>query len=49
MDTTRMIQATIVRVDIAIVAAWHIVRIAIPVMLVAAVAVAAMLRLRNGR
>ena len=49
MDTARMIQATIVRVDIAIVAAWRVLRIALPVMVVAATSIAAFLRLRNGR
>lgn len=31
MDATRQMQMAIVRVDMAIVAAWHVVRIIVPV------------------
>lgn len=31
MDTTRQIQVAIVRADMAIVAAWHVIRIVVPV------------------
>ena len=49
MDATRLIQAAVVRLDIAIVAAWRILRIALPVMLAAAVFITVLRRLRPGR
>lgn len=35
MDVTRRIQAAVVRADMSIIAAWHILRIALPVVALA--------------
>ena len=47
MDVTRRIQAAVVRADMLIVAAWHILRIALPV--VAFVLAAALIIQRRRR
>ena len=49
MDATRLIQAAVVRADIAIVAAWHVLRIALPVLVAVAIFITALRRLRPGR
>lgn len=45
----KQIQIAVVRVDMALVAAWHILRIALPVMMVVIIAAACLRRLRRGR
>ena len=48
MSVETLIQVAVVRVDMALVAAWHILRIALPVMVVPT-AIAGLCRLRRGR
>jgi len=47
MDTTRQIQVAIVRADMAIVAAWHVIRIAVPVAIALGLVAWACCRLRR--
>lgn len=47
MDTTRQIQVAIVRTDMAIVAAWHVIRIAVPVAIALGLVIWACCRLRH--
>lgn len=49
MDTARAIQAAVVRVDMVIVAAWHILKFALPVAMVTVAVAAGLNRLRRGR
>lgn len=49
MDATRQMQMAIVRVDIAIVAAWHVLRIAVPVAVALGIVAWTYRRLRQGR
>ena len=49
MDVTRQIQIAVVRADMFIMAAWHILIIAMPVMAVAVISFMAMRRLRRRR
>ena len=49
MSVETLIQSAIVRVDMTLVAAWHILKIALPVALVFIIIAAALRRLRRGR
>lgn len=49
MSVETLIQMAVVRVDMALVAAWHILKIALPVTAVGTITVAGLRRLRRGR
>lgn len=49
MSADTLIQSVIVRVDMALVAAWHILKIVLPVAAVGIIAAAWLRRLRRGR
>lgn len=49
MSAETLIQSVIVRVDMALVAAWHILKFALPVAAVGIIAAAWLRRLRRGR
>ncbi len=49
MSVETLIQIAVVRVDMALVAAWHILRIALPVVAVVFTAIFGVRRLRRGR
>lgn len=49
MSVETLIQAAIVRVDMALVAAWHILIITLPVALVGTITAAGLRRLQRGR
>lgn len=49
MSVETLIQSVIVRVDMALVAAWHILKFALPVAAVGIIAAAWLRRLRHGR
>lgn len=49
MSVETLIQIAVVRVDMALVAAWHILRIALPVMAAGTIIITGLRRLRRGR
>ena len=49
MSVETLIQIAVVRVDMALVAAWHILKIALPVAVMGTFAVTGLRRLRRGR